>query len=404
MEVTLNGRDTRDLLLAGIAGSGDRRIRQAPADVVAERFRTAYHGSPAGLALLSPSGSVSHANPALCGFLGTTVDEVIGTQLADWFDSEGKARARDVLGSVGRGGVDRLSFVGGLGSGEGRIWSEATVTVVRSRDHEPLLILVHIEDRTQQLAMLAQLSHASGLALMGRLAALVVHDLRNALTIVRAHAELLADDVDEELRPRFSAMQRATDRATTLARRLFDGVGNGERRREVVDVARLVDAMVPFLDMLVEHGCQFDVRCGEGSLIYADPIEVELVLLALIANAVDAIEGTGRAGCLQVTVESSEPDHVVRLRVADNGVGMDEATLLRATEPLFTTEPGLRHGLGLSTTLATVRGLGGSLEIRSRPGIGTTVDVTLPLGPGEEPDVGSGPVVDDGATEDVDTA
>ena len=278
------------------------------------------------------------------------------------------------------------------------------MTVVRSRDHEPLLILVHIEDRTQQLALLAQLSHASGLALMGRLAALVVHDLRNALTIVRAHAELLVDDVDEELRPRFSALQRATDRATTLARRLFDGMGNGERRREVVDVARLVDAMVPFLDMLVEHGCQFDLRCSEGSLIDADPMEVELVLLALIANAMDAIEGTGRAGCLQIAVENSEPDHVVRLRVADNGVGMDEATLLRATEPFFTTEPGLRHGLGLSTTLATVRGLGGSLEIRSRPGIGTTVDVTLPLGRGEEPVLGSGLVVDDGATEDVDTA
>ena len=91
MELTLNGRDNRDQLLARTGGSGDRRVRQAPADVVAERFRTAYHGSPAGLALLSPSGSVSHANPALCGFLGMTADEVIGTDLADWFDPEGKA-------------------------------------------------------------------------------------------------------------------------------------------------------------------------------------------------------------------------------------------------------------------------------------------------------------------------
>jgi CheY-like chemotaxis protein len=125
----------------------------------------------------------------------------------------------------------------------------------------------------------------------------------------------------------------------------------------------------------------------------ADPGQITQVLLNLAVNARDAMPKGGElfletavetlAEPLAVTAEDPLPaGDYIALRVTDTGIGMDEATLARVFEPFFTTKPISRGtGLGLSTVYGVVRQHGGTVRVSSRPGVGTTFTVLLPVLP-----------------------
>jgi len=103
--------------------------------------------------------------------------------------------------------------------------------------------------------------------------------------------------------------------------------------------------------------------------------QLQQVFLNLISNALDAMEEMPG----EIVVTALPGPGVVRLTVADNGPGMDPATLERAMEPFFTTKPpGRGTGLGLSTCYGIITGLGGRMHLDSKPGAGTTVAFELP--------------------------
>jgi CheY-like chemotaxis protein len=109
--------------------------------------------------------------------------------------------------------------------------------------------------------------------------------------------------------------------------------------------------------------------------VEADPSQVGQVLLNLAVNARDAMAGQGR-----LTIATHNDGEEVVLEVADTGVGIDEETRLRLFEPFFTTKDiGSGTGLGLSTVYGIVTQTGGSIEVRSEPGLGATFSVRLPV-------------------------
>ena len=120
-------------------------------------------------------------------------------------------------------------------------------------------------------------------------------------------------------------------------------------------------------------------------------IQIEMALLNLSVNARDAMPqgGTLRISACEAHVADDHPaklrpGHYIRMSVADTGVGMDEATLARAVEPFFSTKGvGKGTGLGLSMAHGLASQLGGALTIQSRRGLGTNVELWLPLGEGE---------------------
>jgi signal transduction histidine kinase len=107
--------------------------------------------------------------------------------------------------------------------------------------------------------------------------------------------------------------------------------------------------------------------------VHVDPVQLERVLLDIVANAADAMPDGGT-----ITTTTARQDGFARLEISDTGAGMDAATRSRAFEPFFTTKPG-RTGLGLASVYGIVHQSGGSVAIESHPGGGTTVVVSLPL-------------------------
>jgi len=141
-------------------------------------------------------------------------------------------------------------------------------------------------------------------------------------------------------------------------------------------------AVQPFL-----KGIRLDLsRQAEKSDVYADREHLRQVILNCVLNAVDAVKAGGLQGngsiCIATALDYS-PDKgrpMLRVTIADNGVGIPSELLDTVFDPFFTTkEPGAGTGLGLSVSLALIESMGGRMEMQSGEGEGTTVRIVLPL-------------------------
>jgi len=136
----------------------------------------------------------------------------------------------------------------------------------------------------------------------------------------------------------------------------------------------LVQRLAPMLERIAGEQVQMAFDLQPTPSVYADAGQLEQVVVNLVANARDAMPNGG-----QLSIETSFEAQRIVLSVADDGVGMDEATRAKAFEPFFTTKVRDRgSGLGLSIVDSVVRQSGGAVELDSAPGEGTRIRILLP--------------------------
>jgi signal transduction histidine kinase/ActR/RegA family two-component response regulator len=257
---------------------------------------------------------------------------------------------------------------------------------------------LRIDERTRERELaLAQLFEAQKMDTIGRLTGGVAHDFNNLLMAVLGSLTLLEKRLPEDPQSRKllkNALQGA-DRGKALTQRLLAFSRRQELKPEAVDIARLMSGMEELLKRAVGHGIAFQVELPTDlPPILADANQLELALLNVALNARDAMPA---GGTIQISAVAQSvggrtasnawsgapnlpPGEYVRITIADNGEGMDEATLAKATEPFFTTKgPGKGTGLGLSMVQGLAGQSGGLLRIQSSPGAGTVVELWLPI-------------------------
>jgi two-component system cell cycle sensor histidine kinase/response regulator CckA len=156
-------------------------------------------------------------------------------------------------------------------------------------------------------------------------------------------------------------------------------------RPETIDPATRCEALVPMLRRLVGETVSIDLSYEEGSRIRVDPGQLEQVVFNLVLNARDAMSDGGHVSIQVAPGGGCEADATVAVRVSDDGGGMTPETLARCQEPFFTTKGRSRGvGLGLATVASILQRSGGSLDISSQAGQGTTVTAVFPaVGPVE---------------------
>jgi CheY-like chemotaxis protein len=184
------------------------------------------------------------------------------------------------------------------------------------------------------------------------------------------------------------ALQSA-ERAKTLVQRLLAFARRQPLQPTAVDVASLVTGMAELIASTTGPQIKVTVETAEDlPRAIGDPNQLEMAILNLAVNARDAMVDGGTLR-ISATSEMIGPRHrsklkagsYVRLSVADTGVGMDEATLARAIEPFFSTKGiGKGTGLGLSMVHGLASQLGGAMLLSSKPGLGTNVELWLPVG------------------------
>ena len=251
---------------------------------------------------------------------------------------------------------------------------------------------IRIEQRTHEReSALAQLFEAQKMDTIGRLTGGVAHDFNNLLMAVLGSLTLLEKRLAEDSQSRRlvqNAVQGA-QRGAALTQRLLAFSRRQELRPESVDFIQLVTGMEDLLKRALGLGIELKCRFpDELPPLKVDANQLELALLNLALNARDAMPDGGTLGITAsreaatgTRVEGSlQSGEYVKIMITDSGVGMDEITLRKATEPFFTTKGiGKGTGLGLSMVHGLAGQSGGLLRLESAPDVGTTVELWLPL-------------------------
>lgn len=235
-------------------------------------------------------------------------------------------------------------------------------------------------DVTEARELAEALRDAQRREAMGDLAAGLAHNLNNMLAIVLPNVEG-ARESPEDAPLLLADAAVATKRAADLVKQLlYVARGDARKATAAVDLGKVVDDVVGLCRRTFDAHIRITVRRPDGPLLgRGSPAHLEQVVLNLILNARDALEGVQDAH-IEVTLSRppGAPD-TLTLEVRDNGAGMPQHVLHRIGDPFFTTKaPGRGTGLGLATVLQTLRDVGGSLDVRSEPGRGATFTVTVP--------------------------
>jgi signal transduction histidine kinase len=218
---------------------------------------------------------------------------------------------------------------------------------------------------------------AERLATVGRIASTLVHDLSAPLSAVRGYADLIEQDPPAEARGRCArGIRRQSQRMAEMTRSILAFVrGQEDYLFAKVDLDDLLDDLLE--DLVAAHGGRGVVverLAGRAGAVRADAAALRRVLDNLTRNAAQAMP---RGGTLRVGAAREGPDAV--LVVADTGVGLDADTRARMFEPFFTHGKPDGTGLGLAIVRRVVDAHGGSIEVQSEPGHGTTFRVLLPV-------------------------
>ena len=249
-----------------------------------------------------------------------------------------------------------------------------------------------IEDRTREReTALAQLFEAQKMDTIGQLTGGVAHDFNNLLMAVLGSLTLLEKRLppdDQHNRRLVQNAVQGAQRGAALTQRLLAFSRRQELKPESVDLGQLVSGMVDLLKRALGLGIDLTLDFPISlPPVLADANQLELALLNLALNARDAMQGGGRLSIAASAESQSKPrtgqslsaGEYVRITITDTGIGMDDATLAKATEPFFTTKgPGKGTGLGLSMVHGLAAQSGGLLKIHSEPDVGTTIELWLP--------------------------
>jgi signal transduction histidine kinase len=266
----------------------------------------------------------------------------------------------------------RLRGAIGLDSVENRPWTDGEVIALQVA--AAAIAAAVLREATEE-----RLRQAAKMEAVGRVAGSLAHDFGNLLSVVRGWSELLlADSLDDHVREGVEAIELASDRGADLVRDLLNFSRTRSGQIQPVDLAEHVGRVERMLARTVGPGITIEVRADPSvPPALADPAELEHAVVNLVVNAKDALPDGGTIR-IATGMTASPTDPMVTLTVSDTGTGMDEATRARVFEPFFSTKPeGLGTGLGLPTAYAAVSAWGGTIDVASELGVGTTFTLRL---------------------------
>ena len=248
-------------------------------------------------------------------------------------------------------------------------------------------------DVTQEKTAEQQLMQSQKMQALGNLTGGIAHDFNNLLAIILGHLELVDEQLEETstLRPMARNAIDAAEKGAELTSRLLAFTRNQELRPQATDLNLILTDMRGLLDSSIGETVDLDYENKDATqIVKIDQGQLENALLNLVINARDAMPNGGKIEVQTETVEIGgprcnrvldlAPGRYVRLSVSDNGSGIPAENLARVFEPFFTTKRmNEGSGLGLSMVHGFVRQSEGDIEIVSEPGLGTSVNIYLPL-------------------------
>jgi two-component system, NtrC family, sensor kinase len=242
------------------------------------------------------------------------------------------------------------------------------------------------ENAEKREELYRQLLHASKMASLGELATGVAHEINNPLAIIMATAGVIKDRLNPEFnidgRPEaileeLKTIDMAVMRAKKITQQLLNYGRKTEPKLEKTDVNSILNEVLSGVKarelQLANITLERDLESNLPEIM-VDRDQVRQVMVNLLNNASDAMQGPGR-----ITVKSCVGNGDIRVTIMDTGHGMDAEQINKIFDPFFTTkEVGKGTGLGLSVSLGIIESMGGTISVQSMPGAGSAFTVILP--------------------------
>ena len=394
-----------------------------------QQFRGLFETAPDPMIAVVSDGSIAMANARATQLFGYAAGELIGQRVetlvpGKWREALAGERRAYFADPRSRPIGEEFRMVGLRRDG-----SEfpAEVTLSGLPMGGGMLVTTAIRDVSDRVALEAErerlraaaeqerfegrVRQVQRLESLGQLVGGVAHDFNNLLNVIEGYTGFVSRRVtalaqeDARLEPVLADIEQvqvAAQQAIRVTRQLLTFARHEATTPEIIDLNQAVESAGKLLRRALGAHIELAIA-AEPALwrIKADRGQLEQVLVNLAVNAQDAMPGGGRLIIETANIEvddafaSQRPGlaagRYARLRVSDSGTGMDKATVDRVFEPFFSTKPkGHGTGLGLATVYGIVTGAGGSIDIYSEVGTGTTVSVLLPATDEQAgPDAGS---------------
>ncbi len=350
-------------LVAGIAGETGlalTRILEHAALVESElRLESLFEHAPDGILVMGPDGIVKRANRLARRWFGEAQDMRAHPGLHEMVTTTSvpERALRITLRDT---------------PGEERVF-EVAASYATSGDVQLIL-----RDITHVIKMEQKAIEIQKMEAIGILAAGLAHNLNNLFASLLARLDMLKSaraegkwgEADECL----STLEAGMGEVSGIVEELLDLARPSKPMMERLNLSRIIAGQVSLIKPLLGSRIQFETRLDQDIHVVGDCSILAHAFMNLALNAIDAMPG---GGTLCVSLSRNDHNEAV-LTVADTGMGIDDRTLSRIFEPLFTTKPN-GTGLGLSTMLAGISSLKGRVEVDSRPNLGSTFVVVLPM-------------------------
>lgn len=357
--------------------------------------------APLMISVRDLSGRYLYVNPGFEKALGVKSDDIIGKTSSEVFPPA----IVQALGGEGIGDPDPVDTEHELNlEGQQKILLSRGF-LLRDREGSPVAVCTlagditeRARDERQKLSLTERLFDAQRLNSLRNLAGGIAHDFNNLIGVILNYAQFVLDGAGGNVQVRMDAeeIRKAAERASDLTQHLlaFGGRQMGEPRN--LDLNSILSELGQELHEIAGDGVEIVFDLSEGLRpVTGDRVQMERVAVNLARNAAAAMSGKGTLTIHTSNVEAApgEADapaaFFVLLRVSDTGSGMNPTVKAQAFEPFFTTSPAReRVGLGLSTVWGVVTAAGGSIDVQSEPGQGSTFDLLFPAAQTEPPAAG----------------
>lgn len=337
------------------------------------RYAGLFDSHVLGVALLDVQGTIQTHNRRLVQLLQPS-ETVELTSLSPWLPDPERTMFLEILAEQARGGApvtrDVTLFHPTSGARQFRCsfgWIEETAQVC-----------VCLDDITEQRAIERQLARQEKQTLLDTLVGGIAHELNNKLTPVQGFAELIGMTADEGTRIYTETIKKSVGEAARIIRQLLQLSRPATTEMQPTELKAVVDEALGMMRFQVHESC-CRVRTAyspEPIWVQADPAEIKQVIMNLVLNALQAMEGNAGA---MLDIEVREKGARATITVQDNGVGIAPENLERIFDPFFTTKgPERGTGLGLSVCYSIIRQHGGEILVASKPGEGARFSIVLP--------------------------
>lgn len=339
-----------------------------------KKYRLLAEHSSDMIMLHDVNGFYQYISPSFKTILGYEPSQLIGASPYDFIHPEDVQIVRNHHLLVTSKTIMPLVSYRVRRSDQSYIWVETSIKGVFDEETGEVTELISVSrDIQQRIETHELLRKSERLAVVGRMAAAVAHEIRNPLTPIKGFITLLSKT--KEYNPAFiEVILSEIRRIETIISEFLAMAKPNNQKKSVIQIAQLVEQVVNLIqtEALMENK-QITVQMEPIPPIVGDENSLKQVFLNVLRNALESLEELGTTA-ITVFIEEG----FVCIKIQDNGYGISQERLARIGEPFYSTkEKGT--GLGLMTSFSIIENHHGTMDIESKEGEGTIVKIYLPL-------------------------